>query len=101
MERDILSRDLFRLRSSRRDTRVSPQPKTIYDAIVVGSGANGGWAAKKLSEAGLKVVILEAGRKVSPSEFTEHMPAYQLLVPELFSRIGSHPTHPEGLLRLY
>ena len=54
------------------------QPKTVYDAIVVGSGANGGWAAKKLSEAGLKVAILEAGRKVSPSEFTEHMPAYQL-----------------------
>ena len=54
------------------------QTKTIYDAIVVGSGANGGWAAKKLSEAGLKVAILEAGRKVSPSEFTEHMPGYQL-----------------------
>ncbi len=54
------------------------QTKTIYDAIVVGSGASGGWAAKKLSEAGLKVVILEAGRKVSPSEFTEHMPGYQL-----------------------
>jgi choline dehydrogenase-like flavoprotein len=30
----------------------------IYDAIVVGSGATGGWAAKKLSEAGLKVALL-------------------------------------------
>ncbi|MFQ5738653.1 MAG: GMC family oxidoreductase [Acidobacteriota bacterium] len=49
-----------------------------YDAIVVGSGATGGWAAKKLSEAGLEVALLEAGRNISPEEFTEHMPAYQL-----------------------
>jgi len=49
-----------------------------YDAIVVGSGATGGWAAKHLSEAGLKVALLEAGRAVSPTEFTEHTPAYKL-----------------------
>jgi choline dehydrogenase-like flavoprotein len=49
-----------------------------YDAIVVGSGATGGWAAKRLAEAGLKVALLEAGRPVSPKEFTEHMPAYKL-----------------------
>ncbi|HXK01027.1 MAG TPA: GMC family oxidoreductase [Verrucomicrobiae bacterium] len=49
-----------------------------YDAIVVGSGATGGWAAKRLSEAGLKVALLEAGRAVSPSEFTEHMPVFKL-----------------------
>ncbi len=49
-----------------------------YDAIVVGSGATGGWAAKRLSEAGLKVALLEAGRAVSPKEFTEHMPSFQL-----------------------
>jgi choline dehydrogenase-like flavoprotein len=49
-----------------------------YDAIVVGSGATGGWAAKRLAEAGLKVALLEAGRAVSPTEFTEHTPAYQL-----------------------
>ena len=46
--------------------------------VVVGSGATGGWAAKRLSEAGLHVALLEAGRNVSPSEFTEHMPAYKL-----------------------
>ena len=50
----------------------------IYDAVVVGSGATGGWAAKRLSEAGLKVALLEAGRNISPKEFTEHMPAYKL-----------------------
>ena len=49
-----------------------------YDAIVVGSGATGGWAAKRLSEAGLNVAILEAGRNVSPKEFTDHMPPFQL-----------------------
>ena len=49
-----------------------------YDAIVVGSGATGGWAAKRLSEAGLNVVLLEAGRNISPKEFTEHMPAFHL-----------------------
>jgi choline dehydrogenase-like flavoprotein len=49
-----------------------------YDAIVVGSGATGGWAAKRLSEAGLKVALLEAGRAVTPEEFTEHMPSFQL-----------------------
>jgi choline dehydrogenase-like flavoprotein len=49
-----------------------------YDVIVVGSGATGGWAAKRLSEAGLKVALLEAGRSVTPREFTEHMPVFQL-----------------------
>src|ERR1019366_5162800 len=49
-----------------------------FDAIVVGSGATGGWAAKRLSEAGLTVAVLEAGRNISPSEFAEHMPAYKL-----------------------
>ncbi len=49
-----------------------------YDAIVVGSGATGGWAAKRLSEAGMSVALLEAGRSVSPKEFTEHMPAFHL-----------------------
>src|SRR5579872_1845954 len=49
-----------------------------YDAVVVGSGATGGWAAKRLSEAGLKVALLEAGRAVTPREFTEHVPLYQL-----------------------
>jgi len=49
-----------------------------YDVIVVGSGATGGWAAKQCSEAGLKVAMLEAGRAISPTEFTEHTPAYKL-----------------------
>ncbi len=35
-----------------------------YDAIVVGSGASGSWAAKELTEGGLNVVLLEAGRNL-------------------------------------
>ncbi len=36
-------------------------PKSQFDAIVVGSGATGGFAAKELTERGLKVLLLEAG----------------------------------------
>ncbi|HOY05688.1 MAG TPA: GMC family oxidoreductase [Saprospiraceae bacterium] len=35
-----------------------------YDAIVVGSGISGGWAAKELTEKGLKVIMLERGKDV-------------------------------------
>jgi len=37
-----------------------------FDAVVVGSGAAGGWAAKELTEGGLRVLLLEAGRMVDP-----------------------------------
>ena len=49
-----------------------------YDALVIGSGASGGWAAKKLSEAGLKVALMEAGRNITTEDFTEHMPPFKL-----------------------
>lgn len=35
-----------------------------YDAIVVGSGVSGGWAAKELTEKGLRVLMLERGRQL-------------------------------------
>ena len=37
-------------------------PQNYYDAIVIGSGISGGWAAKELCEKGLKVLMLERGR---------------------------------------
>jgi choline dehydrogenase-like flavoprotein len=43
-------------------------PKVVYDAIVVGSGATGGWAAKVLTEKGMKVLVLEAGRQIDPAK---------------------------------
>lgn len=42
-----------------------------YDAIVVGSGISGGWAAKELTEKGLKVLLLERGPNV------EHVTDYK------------------------
>jgi choline dehydrogenase-like flavoprotein len=35
----------------------------LYDAVIVGSGPTGGYAAKTLSEAGMKVLVLDAGRR--------------------------------------
>jgi len=38
--------------------------KRTYDAIVIGSGASGGWAAKEFCDAGLKTLVLDRGRMV-------------------------------------
>ena len=40
------------------------QETHTYDAIVVGSGISGGWAAKQLTEGGLRTLVLERGRPV-------------------------------------
>src|SRR5210317_1523552 len=42
--------------------------KEKYDAIVVGTGISGGWAAKELCEKGLKTLVLERGRMVKHIE---------------------------------
>lgn len=39
-------------------------PENTFDAIVIGSGISGGWAAKELCDHGLKTLVLERGRKV-------------------------------------
>lgn len=44
--------------------------KTTFDAIVIGSGISGGWAAKELTEKGLRVLLLERGKPL------EHITGY-------------------------
>ena len=51
-----------------------------YDAIVVGTGVSGGWAAKELCENGLKTLVLERGRMVKHIEDypTMHMDPWDM-----------------------
>jgi choline dehydrogenase-like flavoprotein len=44
-----------------------------YDAIVVGSGISGGWAAKELTEKGLRTLVLERGRDVKHPDYPTAM----------------------------
>ena len=58
-----------------------------FDAIVIGSGISGGWAAKELTEKGLKVLLLERGRTISPADYQgEHKPAWQFPFRQLGDR---------------
>lgn len=52
---------------------IKKQPQK-YDAIVIGSGVSGGWAAKELCEKGLKTLVLERGRPIEhrTDYITEH-----------------------------
>ncbi len=43
--------------------------EVTYDAIVIGSGISGGWAAKELTEKGLQTLVLERGRMVRHGEY--------------------------------
>ena len=53
--------------------------RTDYDAIVIGSGITGGWAAKELTEAGLQTLVLEAGPEIIPErDYTEHIPVWDM-----------------------
>jgi choline dehydrogenase-like flavoprotein len=50
-----------------------------FDVIVVGSGITGGWAAKELTEKGLKTLVLEAGRNIVPEQdYLEHVPEWEM-----------------------
>lgn len=60
---------------------VAPRPATgniphTFDAIVIGSGMSGGWAAKELCEKGLKTLVLERGRNI------EHIKDYPTAMTE-------------------
>ncbi|MBS1806723.1 MAG: GMC family oxidoreductase [Acidobacteria bacterium] len=50
----------------------------LYDAIIIGSGASGGMAAKELTEKGMEVLVLEAGPPVNPArDFSMHTWPYE------------------------
>jgi choline dehydrogenase-like flavoprotein len=50
---------------------ITAAKELTYDAIVIGSGISGGWAAKELTEKGLRVLMLERGRPL------EHIAGYE------------------------
>jgi choline dehydrogenase-like flavoprotein len=59
----------------------------MFDAIVIGSGMSGGWAAKELTERGLKTLVIERGRHVEHrTDYTDSLMPWQTpdfgLVPE-------------------
>ncbi|MEZ5364350.1 MAG: GMC family oxidoreductase N-terminal domain-containing protein [Bryobacterales bacterium] len=88
-------------------------PTRTFDAIVVGTGATGGWAAKQLTEAGMDVLVLDAGPMPEPSrDFAHHempwerpnrglsfdrrrsQPASSDKLPLVWSRNADNPTLP-------
>lgn len=60
-----------------------------YDAIVIGSGMSGGWAAKELAERGLKTLILERGRNV------EHIVDYPTANTQTWEFPHRNTLHPD------
>ena len=49
-----------------------------YDVLVVGSGASGGWAAKRIAEAGARVALVDAGRPLRITDLDEHGATFDL-----------------------
>jgi choline dehydrogenase-like flavoprotein len=62
---------------------------TIYDAVIVGSGAGGGMAAKILTEGGMNVALLEAGPPVNPGKDFKMM-IWPYDVPHRGAGVGGH-----------
>jgi choline dehydrogenase-like flavoprotein len=65
-----------------------------FDAIVVGSGITGGWAAKELTEAGLETLVLEAGPPVDAADWVEHQPIWSYTYRGLGDRRALAKTQP-------
>jgi len=66
-----------------------------YDAIVIGSGISGGWAAKELCERGLNTLVLEAGRPINPeTDYVEHVPVWEMKFRGQGDRKARNATQP-------
>lgn len=72
---------------------------SAYDAVIIGSGITGGWAAKELTEKGLNTLVLEAGRTIVPEkDYVEHVPVWELKHrgwDDRFERARSQPIQRE------
>ena len=58
-----------------------------YDAIVVGSGISGGWAAKELTEKGLKASVIVSLGYRSETDFNAKLPKSRLTDDVIFTRL--------------
>src|SRR5215208_6077988 len=68
---------------------------TTFDAIVIGSGISGGWAAKELCEKGLKTLVLERGRELEHRTYpTEHVPSWEFPLRDRRLTADQAPKHP-------
>ena len=65
--------------------------ENTFDAIVVGSGISGGWAAKELTGKGLKTLVLERGREV------EHLRDYPTMMKNPWELPHGNRLTPEEL----
>jgi choline dehydrogenase-like flavoprotein len=58
--------------------------KDSTDVVVIGCGAGGGVVAKELGEAGLSVVVLEAGKRFNPADYPTHQADFEIAGARIF-----------------
>ena len=64
--------------------RKMASPRDSADVVVIGSGAGGGVITKELGEAGLEVIVLEAGRRYDPyNDYPTHAPDFEVRAPDV------------------
>jgi len=68
-----------------------------FDAIVIGSGITGGWAAKELTQKGLKVLMIERGRLIEHvKDYTTEMKAPWEMPGRGFADVHTYPVQSQG-----